>query len=175
MENATNMEAEHIAKSIKLNDRIGKYQAKNCALTTMKDYKVKLRSSHPCRLINSCKIQLSKVSKNFAEKVNVILTESLGNKSTEKYGHCIRLVHIYRRSWFDWFTSSLKLVWLVHIYRRRIKLYICRNIVESYSFIITNVLNSTIKFAEHHTTTTKKDLKIINHYRKSPVYHSNEP
>lgn len=72
------MEAEHIAKSIKLNDRIGKYQAKNCALTTMKDYKVKLRSSHPCRLINSCKIQLSKVSKNFAEKVNVILTESLG-------------------------------------------------------------------------------------------------
>ena len=109
------MEAEHIAKSIKLNDRIGKYQAKNCALTTMKDYKVKLRSSHPCRLINSCKIQLRKVSKNFAEKVNVILTESLGlnqRKNTDiAFDQFTSIEEVDSigsdrlSSWFDWFTS----------------------------------------------------------------------
>ena len=109
------MEAEHIAKSIKLNDRIGKYQAKNCALITMKDYKVKLRSSYPCRLINSCKIQLSKVSKNFAEKVNVILTESLGlnqRKNTDiAFDQFTSIEEVDSigsdrlSSWFDWFTS----------------------------------------------------------------------
>ena len=109
------MEAEHIAKSIKLNDRIGKYQAKNCALITMKDYKVKLRSSDPCRLINSCKIQLSKVSKNFAEKVNVILTESLGlnqRKNTDTaFDQSTSIEEVDSigsdrlSSWFDWFTS----------------------------------------------------------------------
>ena len=109
------MEAEHIAKSIKLNDRIGKYQAKNCALITMKDYKVKLRSSDPCRLINSCKIQLSKVSKNFAEKINVILAESLGlnqRKNTDiAFDQFTSIEEVDSigsdrlSSWFDWFTS----------------------------------------------------------------------
>ena len=51
LEHAINMEAKHIAKNIKLDDRIEKL-AKTQTLITLKDPKENFRSSYSCRLVN---------------------------------------------------------------------------------------------------------------------------
>ena len=72
------METEDTAKSAKVDDRIEEYQAKTSPIIALKDHKMKFRSNYPYRLTNSCKSQLGKGNKNIVEKVNRILTESLG-------------------------------------------------------------------------------------------------
>ena len=76
LEHAINMEAKHIAKNIKLGDRIESL-AKTPAFITLKDHKENFRSIHPCRLINPSKSELGKVSKSILEKVNTNLVNSL--------------------------------------------------------------------------------------------------
>ena len=61
------METEDIAKSVKMDDRTEEYQAKK-----------EFRSNYPRRLTNLCRSELGKGNKNIVEKVNRILTESLG-------------------------------------------------------------------------------------------------
>ena len=76
LEHAINMEAKHIAKNIKLDDRIESL-AKTPAFITLKDHKENFRPSHPCRLINPSKSELEKVSKTILERVNATLVDSL--------------------------------------------------------------------------------------------------
>ena len=76
LEHAINMEAKHIAKNIKLDDRI-KNLAKTSAFITSKDHKENFRFSHPCRLINPWKSELGKVSTALLENVNTNLVDSL--------------------------------------------------------------------------------------------------
>ena len=78
LEHAINIEAKHIAKNIKLDDRI-EILAKIPAFITLKDHKENFRSSHPCRLINPSKSELEKVSKSILEKVNTNLVTKLTN------------------------------------------------------------------------------------------------
>ena len=76
LENAINMEAKHIAENIKLDDRIESL-AQTPATITLKDRKENFRTSHPCRLINSSKSELGKVSKVILENMNRNLVRSL--------------------------------------------------------------------------------------------------
>ena len=76
LEHARNMEAEHIAKNIKLDDRI-KSLVKTPAFITIKDHKQNFRCSHPYHLINPSKSELGKVSKAILETVNTNLVDSL--------------------------------------------------------------------------------------------------
>ena len=76
LEHAINMEPKHIAKNIKMDDRIESL-TKTRVFTTLKDHKENFRSSHPCRLINPSKSELGKVSKAILDKVNTILVDSL--------------------------------------------------------------------------------------------------
>ena len=76
VENTINMETKHIAKNIKLDYRIESL-AQTSAFVTLKDHKENFRtSSHPCRLINSSKSELGKVSKVILENVNKKLVKS---------------------------------------------------------------------------------------------------
>ena len=76
LEHAINMEAKHIAKNIKMDDRIESL-TKTRVFITLKDHKENFRSSHPCRLINPSKSELGKVSKAILKKVNTVLVDSL--------------------------------------------------------------------------------------------------
>ena len=70
------MEAKHIAKNIKLDDRIESL-AKMPAFITLKDHKENFRCSRPCRVMRPSKSKLGKVSKAILEKVNRNLVDFL--------------------------------------------------------------------------------------------------
>ena len=63
------MEAKNIAKTIRLSDKI-EWLAKTPAFITLKDHKDNFQSSLHCRLINSSKSELGKVSKSILENIN---------------------------------------------------------------------------------------------------------
>ena len=67
LEKLINMEAKHIAKKLELSDRI-EHLARNPAFITVKNHKENFNSKLPCRLINSSKSELGKVSKQKLEK-----------------------------------------------------------------------------------------------------------
>ena len=87
LENAINMEAKHIAENIKLDDRIESL-AQTPATITLKDRKENFRTSHPCRLINSSKSELGKVSKVILENMNKKPGKVLESESMEEHGQC---------------------------------------------------------------------------------------
>ena len=74
LEHAINMEVKHIAKNMKLDDRIESLATP--AFITIKDHNENFRSSHLCRLTNPSKSELGKVSKTISEKVNATLVDS---------------------------------------------------------------------------------------------------
>ena len=78
------MEAKHIAKIMKLDDRIGSLP-ETPAFITLKDHKENFRSSHPCLLINPSKSELGKVSKVILEKVNTNPLDALKVRPMERY------------------------------------------------------------------------------------------
>ena len=63
------MEVKNIAKTIQLSDKI-EWLAKTPAFITLKDHKDNFQSSLHCRLINSSKSELGKVSKSILENIN---------------------------------------------------------------------------------------------------------
>ena len=72
LENAINMEAKHIAKNIKLDNRI-KSLAKAPASIAVKDHKGNVRTCHPSPLIKPSKRAFEKVSKALEVKIWKIL------------------------------------------------------------------------------------------------------
>ena len=90
------MEAKYIAKSISLDNRI-ECQGKTPPFITLKDHKENFRTSHPCHLINLCKSELGKVSKNILKKANYALIHSFLSKPVEKHRQCNHVVQFHRR------------------------------------------------------------------------------
>ena len=76
LENAINLEAKIIAKSLKLADRID-HLAKTEAFITVKDHKENFVNKPTCRLINQAKTELGKISKKIIEDINKELIEKL--------------------------------------------------------------------------------------------------
>ena len=63
-----NAEDKRIAEKLELSDRI-EVSAKRMAFITLKDHKENLRNKPTYRLINPCKPELGKVSKQIVEKI----------------------------------------------------------------------------------------------------------
>ena len=76
LEKSISLEAKEIAAGIKIDNRI-EYMARAPVYITLKDHKDNFRSAHPCRLINSCKSEIGKISKSILEKRNRNLVKLL--------------------------------------------------------------------------------------------------
>ena len=76
LEKSINLEAKEVAAGVKLDDKI-EYRTKAPAYITLKDHKDNFRSAHPCRLINSCKSEIGKISKSILENKNRSLLKLL--------------------------------------------------------------------------------------------------
>ena len=63
-----NAEDKRIVEKLELSDRID-ITAKREAFITLKDHKENFRNKPACRLINPCKPELGKVSKQIVEKI----------------------------------------------------------------------------------------------------------
>ena len=154
LEHAINMEAKHIAKNIKMDDRIESL-TKTRVFITLKDHKENFRSSHPCRLINPSKSELEKVSKAIVEKVNTILVDSLKVNQWKDTDNVI-----------NWFNA---------VKDKSQHCFIQLDIAEFYPSITASILDTAISFARQHTDISNENLRIIRHCRKSLLYNNQEP
>ena len=156
------MEAKHIARKLELSDKIeillsfqDRNLARNPAFITLKDYKENFNSKLPCRLINASKSELGKASKEKLEKINKIMVQ-----------------HINVNQWKN-STSVVK--WFTALENKTDCFFIKFNIREVYPSITEDILKTSLSFAKEYQNIPDKDIRIINHCRKSLLFNDNRP
>ena len=154
LENAINMEPKHIAESIKLDDCIESL-THTPAFITLKYHKENFRISHPCCLTNLSKSEVGKVSEVILENVNKNLVKSLKVNQWRNTDSVI-----------DWFNT---------IENRYQCIFIQLDIVEFYTSISENILDTAINLEKQYTGISDENLIIIKHCRKFLLYNNHEP
>ena len=154
MEKFINLEAKEIAAGVKLDDRI-EYMVSAPAYITLKDHNDNFRSAHPCRLINPCKSEIGKISKSISENISRNL---------------LKLLQVNQ-----WRNSESVIKWFYSIENKSQCQFIPLDIEEFYPSILEEILDNVILFAQQYINIPEKDLRIINHCRKSLLYNNNDP
>ena len=106
-------------------------------------------------MINPCKSELGKVSKNILEKANCALIDSLQVNQWKNTDSVITRFSSIEEKTRCTFTQL--------------------DMMEYYPSISENILDMANGFAQEHNIFTEKDLRIIKHCRKSLLYVNNEP
>lgn len=153
LERATNLEAQHIASSYNI-DKRAESLASSPAFITLKDHKENFQTKLPCRLINPCKSNLGKVSKSILDRINSDIRNSIQVNQWKNTDEAI--------SWFD------------SIENKDACSFIQLDIKEFYPTITKEILNEALEFAKIYTTISDKELRTINHCRKSLLFFNKE-
>ena len=154
LEKYINLEAKKIAAGIKIDDRI-EYMAKAPAYITLKDHKDNFRSAHPCRLINSCKSEIGKISKTILENINRNL---------------VKLLQVNQ-----WRNSESVIKWIYSIDNKSQPKFIQLDMAEFYPSKSEEILDDAVLFVQQCIDIPEKDLRITKCYRKSLLYNDKEP
>ena len=75
----------HIAKKLDLADRIN-ITSEIESFITLKDHEENFKNKPTCRLINPCKLEIGKISKQLLENIVKVV------KNKTKYNHCIYII-----------------------------------------------------------------------------------
>ena len=148
------MEAKEIAAGVKLDDRI-EYMVSAPAYITLKDHNDNFRSAHPCRLINPCKSEIGKISKSISENISRNL---------------LKLLQVNQ-----WRNSESVIKSFYSVENKSQCKFIQLDIAEFYPCISEGILDNVTLFAQQYINIPEKDLRIINHCRKSLLYSNNDP
>ena len=144
------MEAKHIATKLKLDDRIERL-ARIPAHVTLKDHKENFHVNIPCRLINPCKSEFGKISKQLLEKTNNQLFEKLNVN--------------------QWRDTNKVVDWFLNLKDKQNSRFIQLDIKDFYPSVTERTLDKAISFAPEHTTITAETIRIVEHSRKSLLIH----
>ena len=145
--------AKNIAKEIKLRERI-EYLAKTPAFITLKDHKDNFQSILHCRLINSSKSELGKVSKLILENINQ---------------HLVKLLHVKQ-----WKNVASIIEWFRNIEGKKNCTFIKFDIREFYPSITETILDKALLFAKQHHDISNDNSRLIKQCRKSLLFSDNE-
>ena len=146
LEISINLEAKEIAAGVKLDDRI-EYMAKVPTYITLKGHKDNFRSAHPCRLINPCKSEIGKISKSISENINRNL---------------LKLLQVNQ-----WRNSESVIKWFCSIENKSQCKFVQLDIAELYPSTSEEILDNAILFSQQQINIPEKDLRIMQHCRKS--------
>ena len=153
LEKSINLEAKIIAKKLDLVERV-ECLTKKSAFITLKDLKENFQASLPCRLINPSQSELGKVSKVKLEKINQALIKHL--------------------DFNQWKNSSTVIEWFKGIDNEKDCIFIKFDIRELYPSISESIFKKSILFAKEYHHIPDEDIRIIDHCRKSLLFHENE-
>ena len=148
------MEAKNISKKFDLVERV-ECLAKKPTFITLKDHKENLQASLPCHFINPSKCALGKVGKVILEKINQSLIKDLDVN--------------------QWKNSSTVIEWFKGIVNIKDCIFIKFDIREFYPSISESTFRKSILFAKEYHHIADEDVRIIDHCRKSLLFHENEP
>ena len=143
-------EAITISKTLHLEKRIERY-AERPAFISLKDHKENFKHNTKCRLINPSKGEMGVVSKRFLEEII--------NKLNK------------HQCYNQWRSTSAVIDWFRAIENKKACKFIKFDIAESYPSISAELLEKSINFARIIIEIEDKTIDIINHARKSLLFH----
>ena len=153
LESSINKEAKCISKSYNVDNR-AEILAKSSAFISLKDHKDNFEQKLPCRLINPCKSEIGAISKTILDRVNSRLRHSLQVN--------------------QWKNTSQVTEWFSNIDDKKSCKFVQFDIKEFYPSITKEILNKAIEFATKHTSISVKEIRTIQHCRKSLLFFNDE-
>ena len=144
----------HIAKNLDLADRINT-TAERESFITLKDHKENFKNKPTCRLINPCKPEIGKISKQLLEKIVKVV------KDKTKYNH--------------WKNTQDVITWFEGIPNKKSNTFIAFDICDFYPSITEELLDKALDFASHYIEITNDEREIIKHAKKTTLYSNNMP
>ena len=147
-----NEEAQTIAKSLKLDDRINQLPIKQCYIT-LKDHKDDFNIKPETRLINPTSSEIGKISKLMLERINKIIRE--------------------KKTICQWTSTEDVILWFTKLEKDRYKL-MKFDIEQFYPSIDEELLLKALNFANTYTKITEEDKKIILNAAKSILFNQGE-
>ena len=143
-------EAITISKTLHLEKRIERY-AERPTFISLKDHKENFKHNTKCRLINPSKGEMGVVSEAFLEEII--------NKLNKHQGYN------------QWRSTSAVIDWFRDIENKKACKFIKFDIAEFYPSISAELLEKSINFARIIIEIEDKTIDIINHARKSLLFH----
>ena len=147
-------EDKTIAERLDLSDRIDT-TAKRESFITLKDHKPNFRNKPTCRLINPCKPELGRVSKQIVE--NIV--------------HEVKV----RTQMKQWRNTGDVVNWFNNIKDKTSQTMICFDICDFYPSISSSLLQKSLTFASQYTNITEEEIHIITHTKKTTLYKDGNP
>ena len=146
-------EDKRIAQELEIADRVFKTSQRQ-AFLTYKDHKDNFKNAKPSRMLNPCKQELGKVSKQILEKVVMFV-----RKAT---------------NYLQFKNTFSVLQWFKEIQNKEKYTFIQFDICDFYGSINKKLLSDAIEWAETHTHIGRKHREIIFHVRKSFLFNKNQ-
>eukprot|EP00794_Sanderia_malayensis_P019680 gene19680-biopygen13943 len=143
-----------IAADLLIDDRM-ETMAKKQAFITLKDHKENFQNNPACRLINPAKSEVGQVSKKILDRIN----------------HNLRITTAVNQ----WNNSTSVINWFKNLSNKQQHTFLVFDIVEYHPSITEDLLLKAINFAKQLTPVTDKETHIIQHARKSLLFHNDSP
>ena len=147
-----NNKAKKIIENLPVADRINKLQEKE-AYITIKDQKDDFPNKISCRLIKPCKSSIAKISTVILDRINTAVRN-----------------HTKVNQWMD--TSTI-IDWFKNIPNKKSCYFMGFDIESFYPSISEKLFNEAIQYAKNIVEIPDHDMIIINHSRKSLLFHEN--
>lgn len=153
-ENMINNNAKVITNKLKISDRV-QVLAPKPAYVTLKDHKNNFRTNPKCRLINPCKTEVGRISKQLLERINGEVREKTNSN--------------------QWINSTAVIDWFNKVEKNERTTFISFDVVNFYPSISKTLLQKALNFARKYTTITQDDEDIIVQAKATLLYHENQP
>ena len=148
-----NSKAKTLATKLEIAERV-EVLAQKDAYITIKDHKDKFPEEIKCRLINPCKTNIGRITKQILERINNDIITKLDLDQLKNTSAAI--------NWFD------------NIRNKKDKYLIQIDLVDYYPSVTDNLLTKTLEFAETITNISALEKDLINHARLSVLYHDDQ-
>ena len=149
-----NNKAKKITENLSVADKIDNVQGKK-AYRTIKDHKDYFPNRISCQLKNPCKSIIGKISKAILDRIN---TAVRNHTKVNQWKHTSTVT--------DWFKN---------IQDKKSCDFMLLNIENIYPSISGKLFSEAIQYTKNIVEITDNDMIIINHSRRSLLFHENEP
>lgn len=149
-----NKEAFKITEKLNLLDKV-QVLNESPAFITIKDHKPNFPNKISCRLLNPCKSNIGKISKNHLETINNEIRKAKQSN--------------------QWKNTSSVIEWFKGINSKSTSHFIKFDIVSFYPSITLDLLSKSIEFAKQYYTITDDIVEAIMNTRKSFLFFKGEP
>ena len=152
--NNINYNAKRIAEDLSLEDRVEKmYESE--AYITIKDHKKDFPNKISCRLINSSKLDIGRISKQVLDKINLkLISDTKVNQ---------------------WKSSVSHIEWFDNILNKDQHRFVVFDIENFYPSISKDLFNETLNFSKTKLYISNKEMSIIMQSRNTLLFNKRQP